>query len=60
MKIRILITIVFLSAISLSSCKSIELRDKHKEKSNKTVPPGQLKKTTGSQSATPFAPGQYP
>ena len=36
------------------SCKSTVIVDNGPQK----VPPGQLKKTTGSQSAKPYAPGQ--
>lgn len=33
------------------------VRVKHAHKSHKTVPPGQIKKVTGSPSAAPYAPG---
>lgn len=39
-------------AFSISSCSKTFV------KSNGKVPPGQMKKLTGSKSAAPYAPGQ--
>jgi hypothetical protein len=47
-------TIVFVAILLLTSCMGPMIV---KSPPNK-VPPGQMKKATGSQSAKPYAPGQ--
>ena len=44
-----------LSLLALASCTTIV---KTKQAPAKQAPPGQVKKTTGSKSAAPYAPGQ--
>ena len=41
---------------ALSSC-SAELRIQRKQYKEQKLPPGQVKKVTGSKSAAPYAPG---
>ena len=41
-----------IALITVSSCTVVHT------KSNKKIPPGQMKKLTGSKSAAPYAPGQ--
>ena len=47
-----IVVIMMVSLVALASCTSTTI-----VKTKKT-PPGQVKKTTGSQSAAPYAPGQ--
>lgn len=48
-----LISIAVFTALLLSSC-AVQV----KSNANHDIPPGQMKKITGSKSAKPFAPGQ--
>lgn len=54
MKTKLLLSIFILSlCLSATSCLSVRV----KSKPNKEIPPGQMKKMTGSKSAKYFAPG---
>lgn len=54
---HILLGILLLGIIAaLSSC-SAELRIQRKQYKEQKLPPGQVKKVTGSKSAAPYAPG---
>jgi len=48
------ITVVFVAVLLLTSCMGPMIVKSPPKK----VPPGQMKKATGSQSAKPYAPGQ--
>lgn len=50
---RIILSAVVISCIS-TSCSVVVLRPNPSGK----IPPGQMKKATGSKSAQPYAPGQ--
>jgi len=51
MKKTIVLLSILFGALVFSSCT-------HHHHQTKTLPPGQAKKITGSQSAKPYAPGQ--
>lgn len=51
MKTRNLFFPIMFAAYILASCS-------HHHHPGKTLPPGQVKKVTGSKSAKPYAPGQ--
>lgn len=53
-KISSIITLVFVSLVFLTSCMGPTIVHTTPAK----VPPGQMKKATGSQSAKSYAPGQ--
>ena len=53
-KILSFITFFFVAILLLSSCMAPVIVKSPPKK----VPPGQMKKATGSQSAKPYAPGQ--
>ena len=54
MKTKILL-ILFIVSVGVSSCVTYtKVKPHHKEKS---IPPGQMKKITGSKSAKYYAPG---
>lgn len=44
--------------VSVSACSKKSVVSKKKTVATKPLPPGQMKKITGSQSAAPYAPGQ--
>jgi hypothetical protein len=44
-----------IASIAISSCSHTTIV---KTNNNKKIPPGQMKKLTGSKSAAPYAPGQ--
>ncbi|SKC46638.1 hypothetical protein [Ohtaekwangia koreensis] len=51
-QIRRMSWIFMLLLVLSSACKTVIVNN------NKKVPPGQMKKATGSKSAKPYAPGQ--
>lgn len=57
MKTRILLSVV-LSIFLVAGLSSCSVEYKARRASVKPLPPGQVKKITGSQSAAPYAPGQ--
>lgn len=57
---RIVVLIVLLMAVVflMSACSGHTVHAKTTKAPAKTLPPGQMKKLTGSQSAKQYAPGQ--
>lgn len=59
MKAKVLLSVILAAFVvtGMSSC-SVEYKARRSQSQGATVPPGQVKKVTGSQSAAPYAPGQ--
>lgn len=59
LKKRIMKTIKKISLILLIGLLSVSCAPTVKSNGNHGLPPGQVKKITGSKSARPYAPGQH-
>jgi uncharacterized protein YceK len=57
-KIIVLIVLLIAVLFLMSNCSSHTVHAKSTKAPEKTLPPGQMKKLTGSQSAKQYAPGQ--
>lgn len=57
-EMRKLHVLVIVMMVGLSSCVTVKVPGQAQKPTPAKAAPGQVKKTTGSQSAAPYAPGQ--